>query len=87
MRVVFNGHHSITTGTVPKKPVIWTGTVTVSRANGDAMSAPWSSIKGHPLTYGEAKDAIWQAARDAQLAFALQYQGEPDHVTFHMMSR
>ena len=87
MRVVFNGHHSVTTGKIPKKPVPWTGAVTVSRRSGEAMTAPWASIKGQPLTYGEARDAIWQAARAAQLAFALQYEGHPDHVTFNMLSR
>lgn len=87
MRVVFNGRHSITTGSQPKKPVPWTGTVVVSSPNGDAMTAPWSSSKGQPLTYGEAKDAIWQATRDAQLAFALQYQCAPEYVTFNMLSR
>ncbi|QSL90461.1 hypothetical protein [Pseudomonas atacamensis] len=87
MRVVFNGRHRTKTGKAPKKPVHWFGTITVSGATGDAMACSWSSDKGQPLLLQQAIQAILLALTDAQTAFALEYQAQPDRVTFDMQSR
>lgn len=87
MRIVFNGKHSVFKGKLPKKPVQWRGTVTVSGAIGDAMELPWSTHNGQPLTYAEARDAIWRACRKAEESYFEEYSSQADYVTFMLECR
>lgn len=101
MEVIFDGHNVRYTGLrfspglrgrqpkaqIPKKAMNWTGAVAVSGIDGEAVEVPWSTKKGQPLTYAQAKDAIWQAVRLAQEEFRKAYEFEPEQSTFRMTSR
>lgn len=87
MRLVFNGKHTVTQGKAPKKRLKWTGTVTVSGPTGAAIEVPWQTHNGQPLTYAEAKDAIWRACRMSEEAYFEAYNSQADHVTFMLECR
>ena len=87
MRIVFNGKHTVFKGRTPKKPVQWRGTVTVSGPIGDAIQAPWKTHNGQPLTYHEARDAIWMVCRKAEESYFEGFKSQADHVTFVLECR